>query len=52
MYVVDTQNNRIQKFDDYGNFVTQWGSSGTGDGEFSNPQGIAVDPFFRRYLCC
>ncbi|MCA9342384.1 6-bladed beta-propeller, partial [Candidatus Saccharibacteria bacterium] len=43
MYVSDTNNSRIQKFDSNGNFITKWGSSGSEDGEFSLPQGIAVD---------
>jgi uncharacterized membrane protein/sugar lactone lactonase YvrE len=51
-YVADTQNLRIQKFDKDGNFVTMFGSRGTGDGQFSQlndtaegtgPGGIAVD---------
>ncbi|KAF5418121.1 MAG: Virginiamycin B lyase [Candidatus Methanophagaceae archaeon] len=43
VYVVDTDNNRTQKFDSNGNFITKWGSYGTGDGEFQRPRGIAVD---------
>ena len=37
-------NSRIQKFDANGNFLTQWGSRGKGDGQFlSSPDGLAVD---------
>jgi len=43
VYVADTSNNRIQKFDSNGNYITQWGSFGSGDGEFIGPRGIAVD---------
>lgn len=43
VYVADTANHRIQKFDSVGNFITKWGSKGTGDGEFDHPIGIAVD---------
>ncbi|HUW95113.1 MAG TPA: SMP-30/gluconolactonase/LRE family protein, partial [Anaerolineae bacterium] len=43
-YVVDSQNHRIQKFDEDGNFVTAWGSFGEEPGQFSEPWGIAVDP--------
>ena len=43
MYVADYGNNRIQKFDSNGNFITKWGSKGTGDGQFDYPTGIAVD---------
>jgi len=43
LYVVDHFNDRVQKFDSAGTFVTKWGTSGTGDGEFDGPVGIAVD---------
>ena len=42
-YVLDSGNNRVQKFDADGNFILQWGSAGSTDGKFNNPQGIAVD---------
>jgi DNA-binding beta-propeller fold protein YncE len=29
VFVADTDNNRIQKFDSYGNFITKWGGEGT-----------------------
>jgi tripartite motif-containing protein 71 len=35
IYVLDTGNSRVQKFDRAGKFVTQWGSPGEGDGQFS-----------------
>ena len=28
VYVADIDNNRIQKFDSNGNFITKWGSNG------------------------
>lgn len=40
VYVADTNNNRIQKFNSNGVFVTQWGS---GDVQFNSPQAVAVD---------
>lgn len=49
IYVADNWNNRIQKFTPDGGFVAKWGknsgdgSSGTGDGEFSSPSGLAID---------
>ena len=43
VYVVDSGNNRIQKFDGAGNFLAKWGTSGVGDGEFDHPVSIAVD---------
>jgi sugar lactone lactonase YvrE len=43
VYVVDTQNQRIQKFTSGGIFMTAWGRQGKGRGEFDAPEGIAVD---------
>ncbi len=36
-------NNRIQKFTSAGVYITQWGKSGTGNGQFNGPYGIALD---------
>ncbi len=43
VYVSDTGNQRVQKFDREGNFITQWGGFGNGAGQFNFPYGIAVD---------
>lgn len=43
MYVADTNNHRIQKFDSNGHYVLQWGGYGNGEGKLSFPAGIAVD---------
>jgi tripartite motif-containing protein 71 len=43
VYITDTGNQRVQKFDREGNFITQWGGFGNGDGQFNFPYGIAVD---------
>ncbi len=43
VFVTDTGNQRIQKFDREGNFITQWGGFGNGEGQFNFPYGIAVD---------
>jgi tripartite motif-containing protein 71 len=41
---VSTQGfNTIKKFDSDGNFVTQWGEHGTGDGQFNLSLGVALD---------
>jgi len=34
---------RVQKFTNNGTFLTKWGSLGTGDGEFSDAESVAVD---------
>lgn len=42
--VADNGNHRIQAFDNMGNFVAEFGSHGSGAGQFDDPQGLAVDP--------
>src|SRR6185295_16471182 len=36
-------NDRVQKFSADGKFVTMWGKTGSGHGEFNNPHTIALD---------
>ncbi|HKV72866.1 MAG TPA: hypothetical protein VJN62_16565, partial [Gemmatimonadales bacterium] len=43
VYVADAGNDRIQKFTGNGVYLAQWGTSGTGDGQFHRPTGLAVD---------
>ena len=43
VYVIDASYNRILKFTSKGKYVTRWGSSGTGNGQFYTPTGIALD---------
>jgi streptogramin lyase len=43
VYVVDTLNHCIQKFTSDGQFVTTWGSYGSGNGDFNEPHGISLD---------
>jgi DNA-binding beta-propeller fold protein YncE len=43
IYVADSGNHRIQVFDSDGTFIRQWGSTGTGSGQFNEPWGLAVD---------
>ena len=63
MYVADTYNNRIQKFQlattcPKGTtpivsgvcFITTWGSFGKGTGQFQNPRGIALDSSGNVYI--
>jgi DNA-binding beta-propeller fold protein YncE len=42
--------NRIVKFTGLGVFVTEWGSAGSGDGQFNNPRGIAFDAANNVYV--
>jgi hypothetical protein len=42
IYVVDSGNDRVQVFNENGIFQGSFGSSGTGDGEFSGPTALAV----------
>jgi DNA-binding beta-propeller fold protein YncE len=43
IYVTDSRNHRIQKFDSNGNFIAKWGGFGRGDNQFRIPSGVAVD---------
>jgi tripartite motif-containing protein 71 len=49
VYVID-DTGRIQKFTDDGTFITSWGSDGNGDGQFSKPEGLYVDPDGNVYV--
>lgn len=50
IYVADSANNRVQKFRADGNFVSMWGSHGTGNGQFNIPSGIATDSTGKVYV--
>jgi len=43
VYVADTGNARIQRFDRNGNFLLKWGSQGEGEGQFGHIVGVVVD---------
>ena len=43
IYVVDSGNNRVQRFDRDGRFISEFGSAGRGNGQFDRPYGIAID---------
>jgi hypothetical protein len=43
IYVVDSQNNRVQRFDRDGRFISEFGNAGRGNGQFDRPYGIAID---------
>lgn len=50
IYVVDTLNHRVQKFNSSGVYQSQFGSYGSGDGQFNEPRGIAVDSSGNVYV--
>lgn len=50
VYVVDSGNNRVQKFTSNGVFLTKWGSAGSGDGQFSTAYRVAVDTIGNVYV--
>jgi tripartite motif-containing protein 71 len=41
--VADTVNQRVQAFTSAGTFLGKFGSAGSGNGQFSGPQGVAVN---------
>ncbi len=44
IYIADTGNNRIQIFDENGQYLATLGSSGNGPKQFSCPAGVAINP--------
>ena len=42
--------NQIQRFTTNGTFITSWGSTGLGEGQFINPAGIAIDSSGNVYV--
>lgn len=51
-YVSDGyRNTRVVKFSADGHYQFEWGSKGSGPGEFVLPHGIAVDALGRLYVC-
>jgi DNA-binding beta-propeller fold protein YncE len=43
VYVADSEKNRVQKFDESGKLLDEWGEFGSGPGQFQSPEGVAVD---------
>lgn len=50
VYVADMYNHRVQKLNISGQFVTSWGSQGSGDAQFNFPAGVAVDSSGNVYV--
>jgi len=43
LWVVDENNNRVQKFNEKGEYVTKFGSYGSGNGQLNRPTDLAID---------
>lgn len=50
IYVLDSGNNRIVKFNENGKFLLEFGRFGQGPGEFSNPVDILIDGEDKIYV--
>ena len=50
VYVTHCWNNLVQRFDLNGNFINEWGSAGSGDGQFNKPTGITIDSSGNVYV--
>ena len=44
VYVTDYNNDRVEVFNEKGEYLRAFGSLGSGDGQFSHPYGIATEP--------
>ncbi|MGA2791297.1 MAG: 6-bladed beta-propeller [Candidatus Bathyarchaeia archaeon] len=50
VYVVDTYNNRVEKFTSSGTFILTWGSLGSGKGQFYHPESVGADSSGNVYV--
>lgn len=50
VYVADFYNDRIQAFTSSGEYVAEWGESGSDDGAFDRPTDVATGPEGRIYV--
>lgn len=49
MYVVEA-GNRVQRFTNSGGYISSWGSTGSGDGQFNLPEGVVTDASGNVYV--
>ncbi|MFY8053440.1 MAG: OmpL47-type beta-barrel domain-containing protein, partial [Armatimonadaceae bacterium] len=50
IYVADTGNSRIRKFDKNGNPIKEWGVNGSSEGQLKYPEGIVLDSQGNLYV--
>lgn len=50
VYVSNTEANQIRRYDSTGSLISQWGSAGTGNGQFNWPVGLATDSSGNVYV--
>jgi DNA-binding beta-propeller fold protein YncE len=50
VYVADSDNDRIQRFDEAGAFLGEWGGTGAGPGQFATPEAVDVDASGNVYV--
>lgn len=50
LFVADTLNSRVQKFDSDGKFLKAFGKRGTAFGQFDKPKGVGVDSLGNLYV--
>jgi len=50
VYAVDHGNHRVQRFTDTGSYLTQWGTQGSGSGQFLYPYSVATDAAGNVYV--
>ncbi|MFH1897416.1 MAG: SMP-30/gluconolactonase/LRE family protein [Candidatus Desantisbacteria bacterium] len=50
VYITDSYNSRIQRFNNNGVFIDSWGELGSGEGKFKYPQDIAIDSIGNAYI--
>ena len=51
LYVPDTRGNRILVYDTKGKLLLQFGKRGSGNGQFNQPKGVALDGHGFLYVC-
>lgn len=50
VYVATSGGNKILEYTQAGTLLTQWGTTGSGDGQFSDPEDVAVDAAGNVYV--